>query len=651
MTRQLSPPSARMQNITGVAPASKGGTGGFDSESAATMLGGISIGAKGLNNGVATLTADIKVPLSQMPLSSVKTVTLKGPTEVAIGQSASFIITNFDSKTAYTVSTSAGTAAVSGNAVVFNAPATVQDVSLTINGRTITISVVAVRPIKPVIAVSDFGIGASAALILTAKAFAMLSGTNTHQSTDWEVSLSDTFTNTVYSSYNDTVNKLSISTTALTAGNKYYARARFKDSNGVSGGWSKVVSIVTQSDYKIDKFLSKVVANDRVANDQFGYEVKVSGDGKRLAVCSWMATNGSISFAGGVYIYVLSGSSWIFEAKLYPSDSATNDRFGTRLAFNFDGSRLAIKSASITPSGSAGAVYIFLRSGTTWIQEAKIMAADRAANDNFGSSLALSKDATRLAIGSYGSDISPTTNNGAVYIYIRTGITWSLEAKLQASDKASNDSFGYSVAMADDASRVFVGAFAATVSAVTQAGAVYVFTRSLTTWAQEAKLIAAVRAQDDKLGFSIACSSDGSRVVAGAIGLAAPTATDNAYAIVFTRTNSTWAQEVKLQADDRRAEDGFAFSLAMNADGTRIIVGAYNAHVSAVIAAGAAYIYSRTLLTWEQESKLTAIDKSQTAVLGFSVSMTADASRVVVSAHNDDPAGVSNAGSVYTFGT
>lgn len=651
MTRQLSPPTAMMMNITGVVPLAKGGTGGDNPDSAAASLGGVTVAAKGVAGGVATLDGSLKIPLSQMPVSSIRFVTIKGNTEVAVSQAATYLITNFDSKTTYSVSATAGTVAVSGNTLVFNAPSSPQDVTISINGRTLVVNVVPVRPARPVLVLGDFGIGASSALVITAKSFAMLAGGNTHQSTDWEVSLNGGFTNTVFSSYNDTVNKLAISTTALTAGTTYYVRARFRDSANALGSWSKTVSMKTRTVYKIDKLLAKTVAADRVSGDNFGASVAVSGDGKRMVVGAMQAASGATAAAGAAYVYTRSGQSWVFETKLAPADLIAGSRFGYTVALNFDGSRLAVATARQVPSNVEGFVYVFLRSNGAWVQETKLVPLNLAVGDAFGCSLSMSNDGSHLAVGTFGSDIGGRVNNGCVHIYKRSGITWSLEVQLAAADSVANDRFGASVALSSDATRIAVGAPGVTFGGVTASGAVYVFTRAGSTWTQEVKLVSAARQASDELGTSVSISADSSRVAAGAVGVQPAVSANSPFAIVFARTNSTWSQEVKLQASDRVTGDNLGSSISMNADGTRVIIAARTADVQGVVDAGSAYVFSRNLTSWTEDSKLSAADKSSSAFFGHSVCLSADASIAVIGALQDDPAGVTNAGSVYTFGT
>jgi hypothetical protein len=291
----------------------------------------------------------------------------------------------------------------------------------------------------------------------------------------------------------------------------------------------------------------KLVANDKAASDQFGWSVAMSSDGSRVIVGALYANYadpGGTSDAGAAYVFIRSGTTWTQESKLTASDKAANDYFGSSVSISSDGSRVIVGAPLASPGGTtnAGAAYIYTRSGTTWTQESKLTASDKAAGDQFGdkASVSMSSDGSRVIIGAYYASVGGTSNAGAAYVYTRSGTTWTQESKLTASDKAANDSFGYSVSMSSDGSRVIVGARYADPGGTTDAGAAYVFIRSGTTWTQESKLTASDKAANDYFGSSVSISSDGSRVIVGAL-YADPGGTSNAgAAYVCGYSGGTW---------------------------------------------------------------------------------------------------------------
>ena len=116
--------------------------------------------------------------------------------------------------------------------------------------------------------------------------------------------------------------------------------------------------------------------------------------------------------------------------------------------------------------GSAsGSVYVFVRSGTTWTQQQKLVANDGAESDQFGNSIALDGDA--LVVGAANDE----DGRGSVYVFIRSGTTWTQQQILIANDGGSGDFFGARAALDGD-----TAAFAA-IGSIGQ-GNVYVFALS-----------------------------------------------------------------------------------------------------------------------------------------------------------------------------
>jgi hypothetical protein len=338
--------------------------------------------------------------------------------------------------------------------------------------------------------------------------------------------------------------------------------------------------------------------------------------------------------------------TWTQEAKLVASDKARDDNFGYSVSLSADRALVGAPQSDPGGTANAGAAYIFTRATDgTWSQEAKLVASDKARDDNFGWTVSLSGD--RALVGAYLSDPGSTNNAGAAYIFTRaTDGTWTQEAKLTASDKAMNAQFGLSVSLNGD--RALVGANLSSPGGTTYAGAAYIFTRATDgTWTQEAKLVASDKAANDYFGFSVSLSGD--RALVGAFYSDPGGTTDAGAAYVFTRaSNGTWTQEAKLVASDKAAGDNFGYSVSLSAD--RAIVGALYARQAAGGAArpGTAYVFSRTSGgTWSQDSKLVASDPLSGDRFGNSVAISGN--RVLIGAYFSDPGGTLNAGAAYVF--
>jgi cysteine-rich repeat protein len=306
-----------------------------------------------------------------------------------------------------------------------------------------------------------------------------------------------------------------------------------------------------------------VKASNTGGSDNVGYSVALSADGSTLAVgapsersaatgIGGDQTDNSVLQAGAVYVFARNGTTWSQQAYIKASNTDEGGSFGHRVALSDDGSTLAVgawgEGGAATGIGGdqtddstpqAGAVYVFTRGSTTWSQQAYVKASNTGAADVFGWSVSLSADGSTLAVGAFGEDSAATgiggdqtddsvEGAGAVYVFTRSGTTWSQQAYVKASNTGMSDFFGWSVALSADGSTLAVGAHyedsAATGingdqadDSAPYAGAVYMFARSGTTWSQEAYVKASNTSGADSFGWSVALSADGSTLAVGAI--------------------------------------------------------------------------------------------------------------------------------------
>ena len=136
------------------------------------------------------------------------------------------------------------------------------------------------------------------------------------------------------------------------------------------------------------------------------------------------------------------------EVKLLADDGAPNDLFGFDVALSGNTAVIGANKVDDDIRGvDVGAAYVFTRSGNSWHQQAKLTANDGAAKDEFGGKVALSNDTA--VIGAIFHD-DKGDNSGSAYVFSRSGTTWSQQAKLTASDGAAGDVFGWSIALSGD---------------------------------------------------------------------------------------------------------------------------------------------------------------------------------------------------------
>ncbi len=266
--------------------------------------------------------------------------------------------------------------------------------------------------------------------------------------------------------------------------------------------------------------------------------------------------------------------------------------------------------------------------------ENKLLASDGASGDRHGESVAISGD-TAVVGAPFDSDVF--SDEGAAYVYVRNGSVWSEQAKLTASDGVNQDLFGYSVAVSNDT--VVIGAYGDD-DGGSFSGSAYVFTRNGTLWSEQAKLTASDAALGDIFGFSVSVSGD--TVVIGA-----PDDDDNGggsgSAYVFARSGGTWTEQQKITASDGAADDRFGNAVSVSGD--TALIGAHHDDDDGSFS-GSAYVYERAGGIWSEQTKLTASDAAASDFFGFSVSLSGDTA--VIGAYGDDDNG-GFSGSAYVY--
>ncbi len=301
---------------------------------------------------------------------------------------------------------------------------------------------------------------------------------------------------------------------------------------------------------------AKLLASDAAPEDGFGSCVAISTD---TIVVGAPGRSQNWSKDGVAYAFVRSGTTWSEQDKLVASDSQSGDFLAGGRKCAVDGDTIVVSTTGhdCAVGSNCGAAYVFVRSGTTWSEQAKLLASDGAANDSFGDSVAVSGDS--VVVGAGHDDHAGGTSAGSAYVYLRSGTSWSEQAKLTASDAAANDSFGASVALSGDI--LVVGADQDDHAGGTDAGSAYVFLRSGTSWSEEAKLTASDAAAFDKSGEDVDLSGD--IAVMGAY-LDDDAGSSSGSAYVFVRSGTTWSEQDKLTASDAVPSDFFARAVGVS---------------------------------------------------------------------------------------
>ncbi|RZA07456.1 MAG: hypothetical protein EOO68_03405 [Moraxellaceae bacterium] len=399
----------------------------------------------------------------------------------------------------------------------------------------------------------------------------------------------------------------------------------------------------TQDAY-IKPFLAYFYNNSNIA---FGYSLALSGDGKTLAV----GTAVDKTFTSGIVNFIAdSSSSAVGRACInFSSLSSTNSNSSSSISSSTSSSSSSSSansssSSSIPGGANSGAVYIYKLKESGWIEDAYIKASDAGTDDFFGTSIALSNDGNSMVVGAPGEDSKDTSanddiitidtfnawlDNGGVYVFARGAEKWTQEAKLKPSYIQWKQEFGASVALSADGSTLAVGTpgdWTATgginpnganydpkVITNYASGAAYLFTKSGTTWAQQAYLKPAVVNPGYQFGSTVSLSANGNILAVGswldssqATGINGDqldsSAASAGAAYVFSRAGTTWSQKSYVKAPNTDKQDRFGRSLELDDSGESLVIGAHKESSKAVgvngseadnsaASAGAAYVF------------------------------------------------------------
>lgn len=336
-----------------------------------------------------------------------------------------------------------------------------------------------------------------------------------------------------------------------------------------------------------------LVPTGTASGDGTGAVVAISADGTRAVVTAY-SRNSVAAAAGSAAVFVRSGTSWTQEASLVPATAANGDEFGVDAAISADGSRIVLGSVQ------ASRAVVFVRSGTTWTEEASLAVSSRAA---FG--VAIAGDGSRIAVGGPNTTIGTTTNAGQVYVFHRTGSAWAVETTRSDPTPVGGAGLGQSVSFTQDASRLAVS---------TNSGRAFVYSRSGTTWTQEARLTDTLFTGDTFFGAWVALSGDGSQLAAVSLRLGTSATMDGA--ISSTRTGTTWAENGAWDFNS-----GSVAGIALSNDGNSSVIVDNN------------YLYSAApgttpFFVWTRTSPLVGVSVPNIPVRLLSA--TTDLSRVIV---------------------
>jgi hypothetical protein len=301
------------------------------------------------------------------------------------------------------------------------------------------------------------------------------------------------------------------------------------------------------------------------------------------------------------------------QAQLTQSDGAAGDYYGCSVAISGDVALVGASYQDVGGDVDAGAVYVFIRSGGTWTQQTELTASDEEAGDNFGSAVAF--DGTTAIIGASNKSVTSVPTQGVAYVFTYASGSWTERKELSPSYQVASEHFGSSVALSGGTA--LIGSPNQEVGGNSGVGAVYVFTGSGADWTQQGGALTASDLEaSNQFGGSVAL--DGDTALVGAAYHTVDTVQEGV-AYVFTRTGSNWTQQQELLAADGTGNDNFGSSVALQGD--TMLIGARNKTVGATSGQGATYVFTRAGGIWTQQTELTASDGAAGDYFGSSVAL------------------------------
>jgi FG-GAP repeat len=304
-----------------------------------------------------------------------------------------------------------------------------------------------------------------------------------------------------------------------------------------------------------------------------------------------------------------SGASAEVVHRLIGTGGAGTSKFGRSVALSANG-EIALVGAPENAEG-VGAAWVFVHSGSEWVEQAKLTAPEEAGNGRFGRSVALSGDGDTALIG------APLDHSGrgTLWVFVRSGSSWNVQAELTGGGEQGPAHFGRSVALSEDGDTAIVSGPLDD----HEAGAVWMFGRAGSSWTQQgAKLTGGAEEQGAaQFGSSVALSAQGETALVGG-----PGDHERAGAAwAFERTGSSWTQQgTKLTGAEEQGAAQFGSSVALSADGETALVGGPCDDERV----GAVWLFARSGATFTQQgAKLLGQAFDNERLFGSSVALSA----------------------------
>jgi hypothetical protein len=350
----------------------------------------------------------------------------------------------------------------------------------------------------------------------------------------------------------------------------------------------------------------RLVANDAQISDSFGTSVSISGN--TIVVGAPSNEFATPSTNGAAYIFVRSGTNWVQEAKLLASDGQFRDWFGASVSISGNTVVIGAPLDDIGTNTDQGSAYVFVRSGTTWNFLEKLTNSFNAAGDNYGRSVAI--DNNTIVIGAPNASSGSNMFGGRAYIYERTSTFFDIKASLFANEPGAQDRFGSAVAV--NGNTIVVTSPYDSREYEFQ-GSAHVYSRVNNNWNFQ-QIISMPIAPSQQVSYSYfgtSVSISGQYIAVGAL-----TANRvNGSALVFVKNGSTWNNQVWIEGE---TPNQFGFGTTLSISGNTLVVGSESSDDYR----GAVSLYSRVGTNWIKKQRIAIPNASANTRFGASVSIS-----------------------------
>lgn len=354
-------------------------------------------------------------------------------------------------------------------------------------------------------------------------------------------------------------------------------------------------------------------------DDMSGISVAISADGRRLAIGAPLNEDNGL-LAGQVRVYDLIGGAWVQIG--VDLNGVYQDQFGTSVALSANGERLAVGAPLHNGNGDGlGMVRVYDLLAGVWVQVGVDIEGD-SMYDNVGYSVSLTADGTRLATG------APGSGAGGVRVYKEVGGAWN-QVGVEIVGEVVGDQCGFAVSLSADGVRVAMSALSND-DGGTDAGQVRVYDEIGGAWTQVGADIDGTNAGD--MAGWVSLAANGERLAIGAIGFNG-NGPNSGHVRVFQDIGGVWTQ-VGADIQGEMAYDTDGRSVALSADGTRLAMGAINNDGNGT-EAGQVRIFDEIGGVWTQVG-LPIEGEAEFDHSGSVIALTSDGGRLAIGApHND----------------